>query len=204
MNQVIDNIKSRRSKRSFLDKNIPDNVIHEIIEAGCYAPSALNKQPWKFIVITNKATIQKLSYIARGITYRIAKYLPILKFFKSTLRDPQIVGALKKTASGSTDTVFYNAPLLIIITSYKKEPYAVKDCALASQNMMLYANSVGLSSCYIGRAEILEMSRTARGIIGLQPGYIIQSAIVFGYASRDEDTQVAPARRKDNIINWMR
>lgn len=204
MNQIMATIKSRRSKRCFLDKSIPDEIIKQIIEAGCYAPSALNRQPWKFIVITNRDCINRLSCIAREITNKIAKCLPILKLFKSYLRNPQIVGAINKTISSNTDTVFHSAPLLILIVSDKREPYAVKDCAFASQNMMLYATSLGISSCYIGRAEILNMSRIAKDIIGLPPYHMIQSAIVFGYTPQSENGSIVPERRRDNVINWVR
>lgn len=204
MNQIMINIKSRRSKRCFLERRIPDDIIKEIIEAGCYAPSALNKQPWKFIVVTNKDSIKRLSCIVKDITAKIAKYLTVLKLFKPIFRDPQVVAALRKTISGDTDTVFYNAPLLILIASDKKEPYAGKDCTLASQNMMLYANSLGISSCYIGRTEILKMSKAAKEIVGLPPRHAIQSAIVFGYAPEGEDSSIVPKRRQDNIINWVR
>ena len=204
MNQIMSNIKSRRSKRYFLEQNIPDEIIKEIIEAGCYAPSALNKQPWKFIVITNKDSIKRLSCIVKDITAKIAKCLTVLKLFKPAFRDPQVVAALRKTISSDTDTVFHNAPLLILIASDEKEPYANKGCALASQNMMLYANSIGISSCYIERAEILKMSKTAKEIIGLPPHHMIQSAIVFGYAPKSEANSIIPERRQDNIINWVR
>jgi len=204
MNQIMVNIKSRRSRRDFLDRTIPDEIIKEIIEIGCYAPSALNKQPWKFIVITNKDCIKRLSAIVKGIATNITKFLPILKLFKPALGDPQAVSAIKKTISSDTDTVFHNAPLLILIVSDKKEPYAGKDCALASQNMMLYANSIGISTCYIGRADFLGMSRVAKDIIGLPPNHTIQSAIVFGYAPQSTDGSIIPKRRIDNIINWIR
>lgn len=204
MNQIMANIKSRRSKRCFLDRSIPDGIIREIIEAGCYAPSALNKQPWKFAIITNKDFIRRLSCIVKDIAAKITKYLPILKLFKPALRDPQLAAVIKKTVSSDTDTVFYNAPLLILVVSDKREHYATKDCALASQNMMLYANSLGISSCFIGRADFLEMSRVARDIIGLPPHHKIQSAIVFGYAPQAKDNLITPERRKDNIVNWVR
>ncbi len=47
-------IKNRRSIRSFQDKQIPDNEIQMILEAGRWAPSASNKQPWEFYVIRDK------------------------------------------------------------------------------------------------------------------------------------------------------
>ena len=204
MNQIMANIKSRRSKRCFLDKCIPDEIINEIIEAGRYAPSALNKQPWKFIILTNRDSIKKLSGIAKEKTRKIAKLLPILKLFKPALKDPQIIGAINKTISSDADTVFYNAPLLILIAADKKEHFAVKDCALASQNMMLYAHSLGISSCFIGRADMLRANKAAADIIGLPPDHRLESAVVFGYVPGDKDDPIVPKRRTDNIINWVR
>ena len=60
-NPTIQTIKERRSVRNFQEKDIDKELLREIIQAGKYAPSALNKQPWKFIVITNKDFIQNLS-----------------------------------------------------------------------------------------------------------------------------------------------
>jgi len=205
MNQIMTNIKSRRSRRGFLERRIPDDIIREIIEAGRYAPSALNKQPWKFIVITNKPVIKKLSSIVKKKTLRIIRFLPLLKLLKPALKDPQVMGAIKKTVSADSDTVFYDAPLLMVIAADKRGGHFVaKDCALASQNMMLYAHSVGISSCFIGRADLLMMSKEAKGIIGLPPHHVIQAALVFGYVAQDKDAPSAPARRKDNVIKWVR
>ena len=56
-NLIIQNIKKRRSVRDFQDKQIDKDILKEIIQAGKYAPSAKNDQPWKFIVITNEEYI---------------------------------------------------------------------------------------------------------------------------------------------------
>jgi nitroreductase len=54
MTDVFDAIKNRRSIRKFLDKPVPDELVNKIIEAGQWAPSACNRQAWKFIVIDNE------------------------------------------------------------------------------------------------------------------------------------------------------
>lgn len=204
MNEIMANIKGRRSRRRFLDKNIPDAAVEEILEAGRYAPSALNKQPWKFIVVSNKGVILKLSGLARRMMMRIAPFFPLFRLFQPALRDPKVTGAMKKTLSSNTDTVFYNAPLLILVAAAKGvSRYAAKDCAFASQNMMLYAHSQGISSCFIGRADFLAMSKEARKILGLPADHIIHAAIVFGYAP-DREAIAAPDRRKDNVMHWVR
>jgi nitroreductase len=53
-------IRKRRDIRSYLKKDVPDDVIKKIIEAGRLAPSAMNLQPWHFVVIRNKETLKEL------------------------------------------------------------------------------------------------------------------------------------------------
>ena len=62
--EFLDFIKSRRSIRSFVNKDIPDNQIKMILEAGQWAPSASNRQAWKFIVIKKKELIKDLAKLA--------------------------------------------------------------------------------------------------------------------------------------------
>jgi len=54
-------IKNRRSIRSFQDKQIPDNEIQMILEAGRWAPSASNKQPWEFYIIRDKEILKEIA-----------------------------------------------------------------------------------------------------------------------------------------------
>jgi len=56
-------IKERRSIRAFQDKPVPENEIKMILEAGQWAPSASNRQPWEFIVIKNNDTLKKLARV---------------------------------------------------------------------------------------------------------------------------------------------
>lgn len=59
--QFLALLKFRRSIRGFRDETVPDELIHKILEAGRWAPSAGNAQPWEFVVIKDKGTIQKLT-----------------------------------------------------------------------------------------------------------------------------------------------
>lgn len=71
-------IKGRRSIRSFQDKPLKEKEIEMILEAGRWAPSASNRQPWEFIVIRNKVILEKISKTAfygkfmKGIPVAIA------------------------------------------------------------------------------------------------------------------------------------
>jgi nitroreductase len=53
-------IRKRRDIRSYIKKDVPDDTIKKIIEAGRLAPSAMNSQPWHFIVIKNKLMLKEL------------------------------------------------------------------------------------------------------------------------------------------------
>ena len=64
MNVVIEAIKKRRSVRSYESKPIPKDIINMIIEAGNEAPSAMNSQPWRFVVVEDKKVKEKLLRVA--------------------------------------------------------------------------------------------------------------------------------------------
>lgn len=71
---LIDVILSRRSVRSYEKKNIPEDVLSKILEAGRQAPSAMNRQPWRFIVLTDYEIKEKLSH---GRWNRFVKDSPV-------------------------------------------------------------------------------------------------------------------------------
>jgi nitroreductase len=62
--EFLEFIKNRRSIRSFQNKAIPEDYIKMILEAGQWAPSASNRQPWEFIVLRNHEVIEKLAKAA--------------------------------------------------------------------------------------------------------------------------------------------
>ena len=59
--QSLENLLTRRSTRAFLQKEIPDNELNEILQAAIYAPSGMGKQTWKFTVLCNQEKIQQLA-----------------------------------------------------------------------------------------------------------------------------------------------
>jgi nitroreductase len=65
MSDILDLIKSRRSHRHFTSKPVPDDAIDRAIEAGRWAPSGLNNQPWSFAVVRRAETRKKLSTLTR-------------------------------------------------------------------------------------------------------------------------------------------
>ncbi len=64
MNDLIELIKSRRSIRHFLNKPVEDEIIYKVLDAGRWAPSGLNNQPWKFVIIKNQNLKQKIGELS--------------------------------------------------------------------------------------------------------------------------------------------
>lgn len=96
--KVINTILNRRSVREFTDKTVSKEDINTILNAGHWAPSGLNNQPWRFIVIRDRETIQKLSEcthysgIVAGAPLLIATFLDNETSYNRT-KDIEAIGA---------------------------------------------------------------------------------------------------------------
>lgn len=196
-NLVIRCIKMRRSIREYEDKKVPKDIIEKIIEAGKYAPSAENRQPWKFVVITNKNFIKKLS---EEIKREIGKMLKS-KFKKRRYRlNPSQIRFFHVVATSSKDLIFYNAPVVIFIIT-TDEIFNDESCACCAQNMMLAAASLDIGSCWIGFAKVLERNKKMMEEIGIPDGYHIAACLIFGYAAHKP--KAAIRKPTADIIKWI-
>lgn len=98
MQPVLQAIYNRRSRREFTEQRVEMSDLHEIITAGIWAPSGLNNQPWRFVVVTDPATITQLSetthysHIVVSAPALIAVYLDTQSMYDE-VKDHQSVGA---------------------------------------------------------------------------------------------------------------
>jgi nitroreductase len=188
-NAVLENIYHRRSVRSYSDKEVSDETIKEIIRAGIYAPTAVNKQPWRFVVITDRQLIEKYDDRAKK---------DFLAVYKDT-ENPDLVRYVQYLSKPAT-RLFYGAPVLILIFA-SPEVINEFDCALAAENMMLAACSLGIGSCWIGLAAGLGSDVEFLKEIGVPEGNKLIAPLIFGYPTKDNLN--APARNADVILKWI-
>ncbi len=120
---VFSIIQKRRSVRHFNREKIPDEHMAQILEAGRWAPSGANAQPWRFIVVTKRNTLEEM---AKHCFYKV---------FRS--RHVGEAGAVVVICA-DPDAGSQTYPL---------------DSAIAGTNMTLMATSLGLGSCWIGAFE---------------------------------------------------
>ena len=159
MNEVMEAIKKRRSIRVYKDKPVPRDVIDSLLEAARYAPSARNLQQLEYKMITNKQLIKDLSI---AINTAVKKDNP--------------------SAEDKSD-FFHEAPLVIIITAPKENKWSSHDAAIAAENMMLYAASINLGSCFIGMARFIDKDDEIRRKLNITDDRLVAAAIVCGYAN---------------------
>jgi nitroreductase len=161
MTDILDIIKKRKSIRAYQDKPLPKETVDSILEAARHAPSARNMQELEYRVITSKSMIQKLS---EGIAAAMKEQ-----------------GMTPKGPPGGRPNFFYGAPLLIIIIAPKDNFFAPSDSALAAQNIMLYATSIDLGSCFIGMARLIEKDKSLRKSLNIGNNMNIVAAVICGY-----------------------
>jgi nitroreductase len=184
MADFFDLLKKRRSIRDFEEKEVPLDLIIEIIKESCLAPSAENGQPWKFIIVNNKEWIKKLSDESkRNILAYIEEDPDIpIKKYEAVLKDKHF-------------NVFYNAPCLVYIAGSKKIRTLQVDCALAASYFMFSASERGLGTCWIGLGMNIQ-DPELRKHIEMPEDCQIVAPIILGYPKRIPE----PTARKEPQI----
>lgn len=176
MNQIIKQLKQRKSVRVFTDRQITPEETSAILEAAVNAPTAGNQQLYTIINVTDP---QLKSQLAESCDHQqfIAK-APLVLIFCADCRK------------------WYNAFL-----KYDCEPrkpgvgdlmLAISDTNIAAQNAVTAAQSLGIGSCYIG--DIMENAEQQRKLLSL-PDYVFPAAmLVFGYPTTQQIQRSKPPR----------
>lgn len=189
---ILSLIKSRRSIRKYLDKPVPKKEIEEILTAGIWAPSSMNRQPWRFIVVTNRETRQWLANESKKALLEFLNTLEGAKHYG------EAAGRFRKRAESSGDTLFYDSPVIILVIQ-RHDTGSELDFGLATENMLLTAHAKGLGMCPIGLIKPLNNSGQALEKLGLKSDEKIILGLCLGYP--DESPPVK--NRDQDAVNWI-
>jgi len=189
MNAVIEAIKKRRSVRSYESKPIPKDIITMIIEAGNEAPSAMNSQPWRFVVVEDKKVKEKLLGAALP---NARKFLEMVKDM-----DPERYEMIRNRYGELKDPIYYSSPAIVFVIGSGR--YADHSCPLACENMMLAAHSLGLGSCWVGFGAMVTEDADVRNSLELQENERIFGPILLGYP---KDYPERPPK-KEPQVKWL-
>jgi len=177
---------NRRSVRDYEDKEVPLQVIKEMINDGIKAPNAGNMQLWRFVIVNHKDWMNKISDACKqSILKNIAENPHSgYKVYENSIKDESY-------------NVFYNAPALLYIVGSAKAQTLTIDAGLFAAYFMLSASSRGLGTCFIAQgAELKDAEILAE--IGIPDNYRIYAPIIVGYPK--EIPQI-PDRKEPKILN---
>lgn len=176
MNEIIKSLYERKSMRVYEDRPIPENMKDVILEAAFQAPSAGCQQLYTILDITDKKLKEALSETCDHQPF-IARAPMVLVFCADCKKwyDTYLTAGLSPRKPGAGDLML-----------------AVTDAAIAAQNAVTAAESLGIGSCYIG--DIMENCEEQRRLLNL-PDYVFPAVmIVFGWPTEQQKQRPKPER----------
>jgi nitroreductase/NAD-dependent dihydropyrimidine dehydrogenase PreA subunit len=211
-NAIEKAILERRSVRNFKDKPVPESLIQRVLEAGRFAPSAGNCQPWKFIVITNKALLKEIdTTVKKSVQLLYKMYLNdkavknLVTFAKESpgIYDPRVVyGGMGCIGQNEDISVSFNAPVVILILGDERAPNYEINIGICGQNMNLVANSLGIKAFWNGfLAGFTEGIPPLKKKLGIKSPWKIVESICMGYPAFKQEGIVP---REYRPVTWFR
>ncbi len=176
MNEVLKQLHERKSVRAFTEREIEPAVKAAVLQAATQAPTAGNQQMYTILDITDPGLKETLSETCDHQPF-IATAGMVLVFCADFQKwyDAFLAAGCEPRKPGVGDLML-----------------AVTDTAIAAQNAVTAAHSLGLGSCYIG--DIMENCETHRKLLGL-PEYVFPCAmLVFGYPTEQQMERPKPER----------
>lgn len=186
-------IHTRRSIRRYAPRSVPKDLIESILEAAIWAPSAHNRQPWRFVVMTSDETKERL---ASAMGERLRQDLTA---------DNVPSDVIEADVSRSYERIT-KAPVLILLAlsmvdmdtypdaqrNQNEYIMAVQSTAMAGQNLLLAAHHVGLGACWM--CAPLFVPDLVQQVLGLPSDWKPQALITMGYPAQERQRTRHPLK----------
>ncbi|MDR0848801.1 MAG: nitroreductase family protein [Propionibacteriaceae bacterium] len=165
MTSTLDTIAARFSSRSFTGDPVPVDILQAIVTAGLHAPSAMNRQPWRLIVISKKEEVDAIGAV--GL---------------ERLKDADPAGYERILGRGGK--LLYDAPAMIVV-ALAPQPGAFSadlDGGILTSHLLLAARDLGVDSCTVGLAGFAFADETLKTKY-IPAGFEFGIAVLLGYAT---------------------
>jgi nitroreductase len=181
---TLRNITQRRvTCRNFSDEPLSKEDITGLIRDAAWVPSGSNNQPWRFVVITDKAKMKAYSDAAKKNWLKNMDACPFMQQYEEDIKDPNY-------------NVFYNAPALIIIYGHSDSYWHVYDCSMVAYNLHLLAEEDGLGCCWIGFAHNIFADPAVKKELGVPQEYQLVAPVILGHPAVKSTVTQNPNKRK--------
>jgi coenzyme F420-0:L-glutamate ligase / coenzyme F420-1:gamma-L-glutamate ligase len=188
---VLDAITNRRSIRRYREEQVPAPLLEQVLQAAVWAPSAHNRQPWRFTVVQSLAAHSRL---AEAMGRRLRADLEA-----DGVPEPVIAADVARSYRRLA-----GAPVLIVVclTMADMDRYpderrqhnewlmAVQSTAMAGQNLLLAAHALGLAGCWM--CAPLFSQETVCAVLELPAGWEPQGLVTLGYPAQERIKERKP------------
>lgn len=159
MNAKLKFIFSRRSVRQYQDREVPDVMINDLLEAAMAAPSAVAKDPWHFIVVKSRKTLD-----------RLVKILPNGQMLRQSTAAFVVCGDIHQAHD-------------------RQESYLLQDLSAATENILLAANTLELGTCWLGVHPRADRMDSIRELFNLPANIIPMCAVALGWPAEEPEAR---------------
>lgn len=179
-------VRQRRAVRQYHSTAVETMLIERLINTAILAPSAMNLQPWSFAVVTGASRIDEYARRAKEHVIANPQALQLSAQALGMLNDPEF-------------SIFYHAPVLLLVLAKADDAQGRDDCCLAAQTLMLAARDADLGTCWIGFGRPwLDLPDTKREL-GLPHECRVVAPIVMGYPTAWPESH----GRNTADIHWL-
>lgn len=155
-NAALENILTRTSVRSYTEQPVEPAKVELLLRAGMAAPTAVNKQPWHFVVLDTREALDRL--VSANPRAGMLKQAPLAIV---------VCGDMTKALEG------------------KAREYWIQDCSAATENILLAAHALGLGAVWTGTYPIEDRVKATTEALSLPEHIIPLCTIVIGYPKGD-------------------
>ncbi|WDP88339.1 MAG: nitroreductase family protein [Desulfobacter sp.] len=204
---------SRRSCRNYTDRQIPGDILMDLIKIGCLAPSGTNSQEWTFTCLDNREKVldfglliknffESLNKKAENLVLRKSLKLMGYKALDNYYQEyyESVKEAMEEMDRGNRDRLFHGATACILIGSRPDASCPKEDALLAAGNIALGAHAMGLGSCLIGFAvEAMKADPSIGKKMNIPAKEPIHAVVGLGYP---DESYLRVTGRKKPVIRF--
>lgn len=185
--ELLDLMKKRRSIRKYKKQTVPLEKIYSVLEAGRYAPSGANRQPWIYVLVTDTMLKQQVREEAERVEMKYHETAPsqLQKWFKRQGITPE-------------KTFLTDAPVLIVVAGDTKAPYWLESTWISIAYLLLQAENQKLGTLTYTPSDTTFLNR----LLNIPNQYSVVAIIPIGYPAETPTTKTRPRKPLKQTVHY--
>jgi len=187
--ELLDLMKSRRSIRKYKKQTVRLEKIYSVLDAGRYAPSGANRQPWTYVLVTDATLKQQIRSEAEGVETDYHKTAP-----------PQLREWFKKQGITPAKPFLTDASALIVVAGNTKAPYWLESTWISIAYILLQAENHKLGTLTYTPSDTTFLNK----LLNIPNHYSVVAIIPIGYPAETPTTKTRQRKSLKQIVHYNR